>query len=146
MRLGNEILVDVYPDRRLVAQAGGEICKNTINHFLTDQVIPRAIAGEGQLVIHAGAIVKGAGAVLLIGASGRGKSTLTTSFHIAGNVMLGDDAIVIELKEDGATAMAVYPSLRLLPDSIEALVPEHFENDRIRKHRRNAEYWCRSTV
>ena len=136
MQLGDEVSIDLHPDRRISANVKPDLGPDTFHHFLADQVIPRALAGEGKIVIHAGAVAHDDGAILLVGASGRGKSTLTTSFYLAGNAMLGDDAIVIDRVDGRPAARAVYPSLRLMPDSIIALVPDRFETRQVADYTR----------
>ena len=123
LRMGCELYVDVHASRLIVANTSPTVSKTTLDHFLADQVLPRAMAHEGDFVLHAGAVRLGNAAILLMGTSGRGKSTLATSFDQAGLPLLGDDAMVISWHDDRPQAKAVYPSLRLLPDSIEALFP-----------------------
>lgn len=123
LRLKDAVAVDVSPDRHLVARSGPKVSKATIDHFLADQVFPRIMAYEGAFILHAGAIRAGDGAILLMGPSGRGKSTLVTSFDQIGCDLLGDDAMIISWHEDDPFTKAIYPSLRLMPDSIEALLP-----------------------
>ncbi len=124
LRPGQWMYVDVVTDQKFVARARTGIPQNNCDHFLADQVIPRVIAENGSLVVHAGAVMVGSNAVMFIGQSGRGKSTLSASFETVGAQLLGDDAIVVSHFDDQPQVEAVYPSLRLLPDSIAALLPE----------------------
>lgn len=71
--------------------------------------------------MHAGAFRVSKHCALVVGASGRGKSSLVASFDRAGLPLIGDDALVISTADGVSCAKAVYPSLRLFPDSIEAL-------------------------
>lgn len=121
LRLGKELVVDLLPDRQAVVRARQWVSSDAIEHFLADQVLPRVLAHEGTLVLHAGAVRIGDRAILFMGDSGRGKSTLTSSFDQAGHDLLGDDAMAISWGDGGPGAQAVYPSLRLQPDSIDAL-------------------------
>lgn len=123
LRLADLLMVDIEPARRIVARPSAGLPQVTIDHFLADQVYPRLLAHEGSLVIHAGAVLVDDAALLFVGESGRGKSTLTASFDQTGNALLGDDAIVISSVDHTPHACPVYPSLRLLPDSIAALMP-----------------------
>ena len=122
--LGDKIKVDVMPAERLAVYSRSDVPKITIDHFLVDQVLPRVMSQQGELILHAGAVRNKDGAILLLGPSGRGKSTLATSFHDAGWALMGDDAAVISWEEGKPSACAIYPSLRLFPDSIEALVSD----------------------
>ncbi len=123
VRLGDTISVDILSGRRLVTAMAPSVPQYTLDHFLADQVIPRALAHEGSFIVHAGAVQVDEAAILVMGSSGGGKSTLSTSFDQSGLAMLGDDAMVVSRVNDRFCAKAVYPSLRLLPDSIQALLP-----------------------
>lgn len=93
----------------------------TLSHLLLDQVLPRLLAHEGALVLHAAAVDTGAGVVLLVGGSGSGKSTLAAALSRSGAAVLSDDAVL--LCEEGASLVAVptYPGLRLHADSLESV-------------------------
>ena len=93
----------------------------TLEHLLLDQVLPRILAQQGQLVLHAGAVRVGDQAIAFIGDSGSGKSTLTASFHAAGYSLLCDDGLVLTNEEGVTLALPTYRSLRLWPVSIASL-------------------------
>lgn len=95
----------------------------TLQHLLVDQVLPRVIAHEGNLVLHAAALQRDGGTIVLLGDTGRGKSTLSASLQARGWTLLGDDALIISGKDNAFFGEATYKSLRLLPDSIAALYP-----------------------
>ena len=101
--------------------AAPHLLPDTLQHLLVDQVLPRVIAHEHRLVLHAGAVQRSGGAIIFIGESGRGKSTLSASLQGQGWTLLGDDALIISGKDDVFLGEATYKSLRLLPDSIAAL-------------------------
>lgn len=97
----------------------------TLDHLLVDQFLPRGLAHGGDLlVLHGGAVLIGGQAVLFLGNTGMGKSTLTASFARAGHGLLGDDAQAVRLDGGVAQVRAVAPGLRLLPDALAALYPE----------------------
>lgn len=122
LHLGTDLVVEALPGQRLVTNARPGLPDVTVDHFIRDQVAPRVLAHEGHFVLHAAGIRHGEGMILLMGKTGRGKSTLATSFDLNGCALLGDDAMIIDLAGK-PHARAVYPSLRLLPDSIAALFP-----------------------
>lgn len=124
LRMTSDLAVDVLPDGRLVARSGETIAQNTLDHFLADQVIPRVLAHQGAFVCHSAAVRVGEEAVMLAGASGRGKSTLAASFNLAGHPLLGDDAMVVSWSGGAPQVRPVYPSLRLFPDSLAALMSD----------------------
>lgn len=94
---------------------------DTIRHLLYDQIVPRIVAHQGDLVLHAGAVASPQGALIVVGLSGTGKSTLTASMHQLGFPLLGDDAVVLQAGDEGVDCQAIYPSLRLFPDSLSAV-------------------------
>ncbi len=96
----------------------------TLRHLLLDQVLPRLLAHQGRLVLHAGAVRVADEAIAFLGATGLGKSTLTASFRKAGYLLLSDDGLVLHPIEAEVTALPTYPSLRLWPDSVAGLYPE----------------------
>lgn len=119
---GDRICVDVLPEHTLEVRAAEGVPQYVVDHFVADQAIPRALSHEGRLVLHAGGVRVESEALLFLGESGRGKSTLVASFNRNESELLGDDAIVISQTGAGHLARAVYPSLRLLGDSIEAIL------------------------
>lgn len=94
---------------------------DTLRHLVFDQILPRLIAHQGQLVLHAGALQTPAGAILFVGPSGRGKSTLVASFQGDATRVLGDDAVILTRRHGAIECEATYPSLRLYPDSLGAV-------------------------
>lgn len=94
----------------------------SVRHVILDQALPRLLALRGELVLHA-AIVQSSDerTLLLIGDSGRGKSTLTGAFLTSGRCVANDDGAVVNVEGQRLLATPTYPSLRLLPDSRERL-------------------------
>lgn len=126
LNFSDTLVIEVMPDRRRIVTPSTSLGLSQLNvdHMLADQVAPRVLAHDGTLVVHAGAFRVGNQAILIIGKSGSGKSTLAASFAGAGYDLLGDDALIISWNDGEAVARAVYPSLRLLPDSLAALLPD----------------------
>lgn len=118
-----QVAVDVSFSQHLLVErpVSSTISIATLDHFLVDQVLPRILAHEGRLVLHAGAVRCDDRAIVVLGQSGRGKSTLVASLDQAGFELIGDDALIISKEDQAFRARAVYPSLRLFPDSLEAL-------------------------
>jgi hypothetical protein len=119
----------VHPAQRRLSlhPLAAETTPDTLEHLLHDQIYPRLLAHEGELVLHAGAVDMDGRLALFLGDSGMGKSTLVASLHRAGAGLLNDDALV--LRQAGATfaAEAIYRGLRLLPDSLAELFPARTE-------------------
>lgn len=123
LRIGADLVVDIMSDGRLVTRPEPCLSQVTVDYFLADLVFPRLLAQQGSFVVHAGAVRTLDGAIMLMGNSGRGKSTLATSFDHAGFALLGDDAMIVSSLDAAPRVCPVYPSLRLNPDSIDALIP-----------------------
>lgn len=95
----------------------------TLEHLLLDQVLPRLLAQQGHLLIHASALdIDGRGA-LFTGPSGWGKSTLAALLHRHGHAVLSDDCVQLTAAVEGFQAVPTYPSLRLYPDSLGEALP-----------------------
>ena len=95
--------------------------QETLEHLLLDHVLPRVLAHRGALVLHAGAVRADTETVAFIGETGRGKSTLTASFDLAGQSALSDDGLAITCADQRVLAAPTYPSLRLWPDALEGV-------------------------
>ncbi len=96
-----------------------------LRHLLLNQIIPRYLATNGRLVLHAGAVTLENGqSVAFLGNSGFGKSTLVSSFHRHGAQLINDDCILLECDENGVTAIGGLVGIRLFPDSVHAVFNE----------------------
>lgn len=95
--------------------------QETIRHLLLDQVLPRCLAHQGKIMLHASAVRLEQGLLLFIGDSGAGKSTLAGSFHQAGDSAISDDCVWIKESKDQIIALPSYGGLRLWEDSLEIL-------------------------
>jgi hypothetical protein len=115
-----DFLID-FGRRNIDIHSRANCSAETERHFLHDDILPRIIAHQGALVLHASAVLIDNSVVIFLGPSGGGKSSLAVSLHNAGHRLLGDDAIVVSTRHDDIAARAVYRSLRLYPDSIDAL-------------------------
>lgn len=91
------------------------------HHFLFDHVAPRIIAGLEFVVLHGAAISINGKLAVLIGETGAGKSTLAASLKYQGYDLLGDDAVVVTERNGVFYGDAIYPSLRLFPESLKAI-------------------------
>ena len=94
----------------------------TIEHLHLNQVVPLALSRQGRLMLHASAVEIGCCGVAFIGESGRGKSTLATSFATSGSRFLTDDGLQLQRVNGQHQIQPSHPSLRLWQDSQDALV------------------------
>jgi hypothetical protein len=98
-----------------------EASQESIQHLLLDQVLPRCLAYDGKVMLHASAVQLEQGVLLFIGDSGAGKSTLAGNFHQMGNPAVSDDCLWIKKSRGQVVAVPSYGGLRLWDDSVQAL-------------------------
>ena len=97
---------------------------STVVHLLLDHVLPRLVSLlKNYFVLHASAWVVGDTAVMVLGQSGTGKSTMVSWLGAQGFPILTDDCLVLHREPRAGVWIALpsYPSVRLWPDSIDAL-------------------------
>lgn len=105
-----EWVAAVAPDRRhvtltcartLLAGEGAQRRLAAPVRYPLDQILlSLALAGEG-LIVHAAAVQFGAGALVLAGASGAGKTTIARICAAAGRPVLSDDRVIIRRAPQG---------------------------------------------
>lgn len=115
----------IDPAGRLIEYAP-EPCAgtSTIVHLLLDHALPRLLSLlPNYFVLHASAWIVKNVAVIALGQSGAGKSTLASRFGAEGFPILTDDCLVLHQDPQNREwgALPSYPSVRLWPDSIEAV-------------------------
>ncbi|MDV7141323.1 hypothetical protein R3X27_01370 [Tropicimonas sp. TH_r6] len=113
--------------RRVYLESDAALPKQTLEHYILDIVLPHLLSHDGHLVLHGGFVKSDAGGIGFIGPSGAGKSTLTASFLDDGATLLSDDTLMLHHDADGVTVEALYPSLRLFPDSLSSVLPQSGE-------------------
>lgn len=108
---------------QITAYRQKNIPDNTVCHLLLDQVIPRLLSHQGQLIIHASCIQVEDSLIAFCGESGWGKSTLAACLYKQGNTLITDDCLLLETKNSSITGIPNYQGLRLLEDSL-SLLPD----------------------
>lgn len=95
----------------------------TAQHLYLNQIVPLVRSQQGEMVYHASAVEVGDAAVVFLGNSGRGKSTLAASFCAASHRFLTDDGLILKRNAQGGfDVLPSHPSLRLYGDSERATV------------------------
>ena len=108
---GRDILVE--------PRGGGD---REIGMRLAGTVWAALLLQRGIVLFHASAVEFEAGAVLFLGRSGAGKSSLLGELLKRGRAMLADDVAGVVLDAGGRpVALPAYPRLRLCADAVEAL-------------------------
>ncbi len=112
---------------QILAVPAPDIDAPTLEHLYLNQVLPLVRSHRGEMVFHASAVAIKGIAVAFFGESGRGKSTLATSFVLNDGELLSDDGLVLEWRNGCVVAAPGHASVRLWPDSREALVGERLD-------------------
>lgn len=93
-----------------------------VRTFLLGSVLGALLHSRQMLVLHASAIHTARGAVLFMGSSGVGKSTLLGAFLQRGYAMLADDKAGIVVDDCGVPlALPGFPLIRLAEDAVNKL-------------------------
>jgi len=98
------------------------VAARAIRHLFLDTVMPLVLSVAAKTVLHASAVEHEGDAILFVGASGRGKSTLASALAVNEGAVLADDAVIIEPQDGRFVARPTYHSLRLRADSARALL------------------------
>lgn len=99
-----------------------DVDRDTIEHLFHNNVVPMLMADGGALILHGAAVDIGGLAVIFMGTTGRGKSTLAASFASTGFPFLSDDSVRLDSTDTGYLAQPSYPSIRLWRDSDDAVL------------------------
>ena len=80
-------------------------------------VLARLLLGQGRFLLHAAAIRRDEEALLVVGDSGTGKSSLAYAAHLAGWRVLGDDMVVVEARGGALQARGI-PRVPTVPGDV----------------------------
>jgi hypothetical protein len=98
------------------------VSQPTLEHLYLNQVLPLVLGKHGSMVFHGSAVAMDRGAIVFLGSSGRGKSTLAAAFATQGRAFLTDDALVLDALNGRYTVQPSHASIRLWEDSRERLL------------------------
>jgi hypothetical protein len=101
----------ISADGRTVAAARGEATPERFERLLIGRVLPWTALVRGLEIFHAAAVTLDGGAVLLIGPSGAGKTSLAVQLALAGGGFLTDDVLAVDRDRTGA--LRAHPGARL---------------------------------
>jgi len=108
-----------------------DIGPNTLEHYLIDHAIPHALTLAGKYVFHAAGLCsalengKKEKGVMIVGASGQGKSTTTAFLLNNGWKLLADDGLRVSTTESQCVMYPSYPSVRLNADVVSQVSPSN---------------------
>lgn len=105
---------------------------NTLYHLILDQLVPRILALQGNPLLHASAVsINGTSeAIVFLGDSGVGKSSIAAYFCKQGASLITEDSLLISKNEKlELLATPAYPGIRLWNDSYGRFAPKHLNPD-----------------
>ena len=106
-------------DVRVEPRGGGD---HEMGIVLASRVLGALLQQRGVITFHAGAVETDAGAVLFMGSSGSGKSSLLAALVERGYAMLADNvAGVVPDAGGGAAVLSAFPCAQLRADALGAL-------------------------
>ncbi len=129
----NQFLLTLNDIARYLVSGGQEIViartpesqDSEVRLFLLGSVLAALLHQRGMLVLHGSAIETEAGAVVFVGSSGVGKSTLAAAFYQRGFPVLADDVCAVSLDEQGTPLLyPAFPHLKLWADMLETLAQD----------------------
>jgi hypothetical protein len=86
--------------------------------YLTGPILGFALRRRGALSLHASAVRVGAGALLMVGGHGRGKSTTAAALTRRGCALITDDVMHLRRGDSGWLAEPFAAGLRLWPEAV----------------------------
>jgi len=95
--------------------------RETLRHLFLDQVLPLMMAAKGETVLHGSAVAIEGRAIVFLGTSGAGKSTIAVKLGSLGYPLLTDDCLLLRFSADEVLACASYPGARLFEPMIELM-------------------------
>ena len=113
---------DVRPDQRTIdCFALTDVPEDTLQHLTLDQVMPLVLGTPASMALHGSSVATPAGAVIFLGESGLGKSTLAARLGRRGLAVLADDCALLRVGPAGFEVVPAYPGVRLHPDSVRTI-------------------------
>jgi hypothetical protein len=103
IREGREILI--FPAQ--------EADQSLIRLYLVGKVMATLLYQRGLLVLHASAVELDGWAVVFVGHSGSGKSSLAASLHACGHKVIADDVVAVDLGPSVPSAIPGFPQVKL---------------------------------
>jgi hypothetical protein len=101
--------------QRIIFTRAMDAAMESFQVYLLGQALAFALVKRGFEPLHATAIAVGEEAVVVLGASGFGKSSLAACFLAAGHALLTDDLLLVQPAAGGLQAYPGPPRIKLFP-------------------------------
>jgi hypothetical protein len=135
VRAGKEIIIE--------PMAG--VDESVLRLPLLGTVLAMVLHQRQQLLLHGSAIALGNQAVVFLGASGQGKSTMAATLYGRGHSMMGDDVAAINLEKPRIPMLIPgFPQIKLWPEAVTASLGD--DPEALRKIHPEGEKRARSTA
>jgi hypothetical protein len=107
-----------FDTRSIICYPRGSASLEAIRQLLVGHVVPLLFAEEGCLALHASAVQTPDGVVAFVAPSGGGKSTIALALAAAGCPIVGDDCLIVDVKDGVCRARPFHAGLRLWPEAL----------------------------
>ena len=99
--------------------------EGTLKLFILSEVIGLLLFQRGLFLLHGSAIQIKSGAYVFLGIPGAGKSTTAAAFWQAGNTILSDDLVAIQIIDNQTFVIPAFPQFKIWQNSIDGLKIEN---------------------
>jgi hypothetical protein len=105
--------------RKVTVWPGPDADEGLLSQALLGSISNYVMCESGRPVLHASSVAREGRAVLFLGPSGRGKSTLAAAMMTHGATVVADDVVRLLLEDHSVQVVPSIPQLRLWPKSLE---------------------------
>ena len=116
---GTRVVIDAAGEHVWAHAPAGDVANAAT--YLLGPVLGFVLRLRGITCLHASAVAIGGRAMVFVGASGRGKSSLAAALALRGHAVLADDVTPFTESASGFLVQPAYPRLRLWPESVQSL-------------------------
>lgn len=95
--------------------------EGTLRIFTLSEAFGLLLWQKGTFLLHGSAVLNNGFAHVFVGVPGAGKSTTATAFWKAGNIILSDDLVAIQLINNQAYVIPAFPQLKVWKNGLEGL-------------------------
>ena len=121
-RSWGDVVVARADDRAVVlARTGDPATVGRAVRQLLPQALGHLLGAHDRVLLHGGAVLDASGAIVVLGPTGTGKSTLVYAARSGGRAVLSDDLVVITRHGDDLEATGIPRSLSVATDGPEGL-------------------------